>query len=311
MFDLVRRVNLKAVSKKTMESLIYSGAFDCFKEMHRAQYFFTAPGDVASLDKILKFGSVFQSQAAGSANTLFGDLQMPDIIPPKLALCAEWQLIEKLNFEKDVTGMYMSGHPLDDFKFELTHYGISPLSEFIEIKNTVDGIPPSRIFRLAGLVTDGQHRVTKNGKNFGILHMEDFSGKTDFALFSEDYVKFSKYLEKGTIIMLEGGFKQRYNSDNYEFKINRLHLLETVKSSLTKEVKIEIQPSDIKSEMINFLEINLKENPGKTTLKFIIKDFEENMKVGLYTLEKSFTMNDDMAIYLNSRNDIGVTVLTS
>ena len=310
-FDLVRRVNLKAVSKKTMESLIYSGAFDCFKEMHRAQYFFTAPGDVASLDKILKFGSVFQSQAAGSANTLFGDLQMPDIIPPKLALCAEWQLIEKLNFEKDVTGMYMSGHPLDDFKFELTHYGISPLSEFIEIKNTVDGIPPSRIFRLAGLVTDGQHRVTKNGKNFGILHMEDFSGKTDFALFSEDYVKFSKYLEKGTIIMLEGGFKQRYNSDNYEFKINRLHLLETVKSSLTKEVKIEIQPSDIKSEMINFLEINLKENPGKTTLKFIIKDFEENMKVGLYTLEKSFTMNDDMAIYLNSRNDIGVTVLTS
>ena len=205
----------------------------------------------------------------------------------------------------------MSGHPLDDFKFELTHYGISPLSEFLEIKNTVDVVPPSRVFRLAGLVTEGQHRVTKTGKNFGIMHIEDFTGKCDFAMFSEDYVKFSKYLEKGTIVMLEGSFKQRYNSDNYEFKIIKLHLLETVKSSLTKEVKIEIQPGDIKLEMINFLETNVKDNPGKTTLKFLIKDFEDKMKVGLYTLEKSFTMNDDMAFYLNNRNDIGVSVLTA
>jgi DNA polymerase-3 subunit alpha len=205
----------------------------------------------------------------------------------------------------------MSGHPLDDFKFELTHYGISPLGEFLEIKNTVDAVPPSRIFRLAGLLTDGQHRVTKTGKNFGIMHIEDFSGKCDFAMFSEDYVKFSKYLEKGTIVMLEGGFKQRYNSDNYEFKINKLHLLETVKSSLTKEVKIEIQPEDIKPEMIDFLESNMKSHPGKTTLKFVIKDFEDKLKISLYTLEKSFTMNDDMAYYLNNRTDIGVSVLTA
>ena len=310
-FDLVRRVNLKAVSKKTLESLIYSGAFDCFKDMHRAQYFFTAPGDVPSLDKIVKFGSVFQSQAAGSANTLFGDLQMPDIVPPKLGQCLPFQLVEKLNFEKEVTGMYMSGHPLDDFKFELTHYGISPLTDYIEIKNIVDAVPPLRTFRLAGLVTDGQHRVTKTGKNFGILHIEDFTGKTDFALFSEDYIKFNKYLEKGAIVMLEGGFKQRYNGETYEFKITKLHLLETVKSTLTKELKIEIQPEDVKKEMIDFLEENIKNNPGKTQIKFLIKDFEDHLRISLYTLEKSFTMNDDMAFYLNNRNDIGVSVLTA
>ena len=310
-FDLVRRVNLKAVSKKTLESLIYSGSFDCFKDMHRAQYFFTPPGDVPSLDKIVKFGSVFQSQAAGSANTLFGDLQMPDIVPPKLGQCLPFQLVEKLNFEKDVTGMYMSGHPLDDFKFELTHYGISPLTDYIEIKNIVDAVPPLRTFRLAGLVTDGQHRVTKTGKNFGILHIEDFTGKTDFALFSEDYIKFNKYLEKGAIVMLEGGFKQRYNGETYEFKITKLHLLETVKSTLTKELKIEIQPEDVKKEMIDFLEENIKNNPGKTQIKFLIKDFEDHLRISLYTLEKSFTMNDDMAFYLNNRNDIGVSVLTA
>ena len=310
-FDLVRRVNLRAVSKKTLESLIYSGALDCFSDMHRAQYFFQAPGDVLSLDKIVKFGSVFQSQAAGSANTLFGDLQMPDIIPPKLAPCSPWQLVEKLDFEKEVTGMYMSGHPLDDFKFELTHYNISRLADFMEIKNAADGIPTSKQFRLAGLVTDGQHRLTKTGKNFGIMHIEDFSGKADFAMFGEDYVKYSNYLDKGTIVMLEGAFKQRYNSDTYEFKISRLNLLETIKPMLTKEVRIEVEPENVNDHFINFIDSNVQSHPGKTTLKFCIKDPLEKWKIGLYTLEKSFTMNDDMASYLNSRDDFDITVLTA
>ena len=310
-FDLVRRVNLRAVSKKTLESLIYSGALDCFADMHRAQYFFQAPGDVVSLDKIVKFGSVFQSQAAGSANTLFGDMEMPDIIPPKLAPCAQWQLVEKLDFEKEVTGMYMSGHPLDDFKFELTHYNISRLADFMEVKNAVDGIPTFKQFRLAGLVTDGQHRLTKTGKNFGIMHIEDFSGKADFAMFGDEYVKYSNYLEKGMIVMLEGAFKQRYNGDSYEFKITKLHLLETVKSSLTKEIKIDAAPETINEEFINFITENVQNHPGKTTLKFCIKDPVENLKIGLYTLEKSFTMNDDMAAFLNTNDEIEVSVLTA
>jgi DNA polymerase III subunit alpha len=310
-FDLVRRVNLRAVSKKTLESLIYSGAFDCFEDMHRAQYFFTAPGDVASLDKIVKFGSIFQSQAAGSANTLFGDLQMPDIVPPKLAQCAPWQLVEKLDFEKDVTGMYMSGHPLDDFKFEMTYYGISRLADFNDIKNAVDTTPPSYTFRLAGLVTDGQHRVTKTGKPFGIMHIEDFSGKSDFALFGEDYVKFSNYLDKGTIVMLEGSFKTRYNSEVYQFNISKLHLLETVKRTLTKEVKIDVAPIDINEAFIDFVEDNVKNNPGNTCIKFQIKDMEEGLRISLFSQEKSFTMNDDMAAYLNSRNDLMVSVMTA
>ena len=309
-FDLVRRVNLKAVTKKTLESLIYSGAFDCFEDMHRAQYFFTAPGDVVSLDKIVKFGSVFQSQAAGSANTLFGDLQMPDIVPPKLAPCATWQLVEKLDFEKDVTGMYMSGHPLDDFKFEMTHYGISRIADFNDIKNAVDTTPPSYTFRLAGLVTNGQHRVTKTGKPFGIMHIEDFSGKSDFALFSEDYVKFSNYLDKGTIVMIEGAFRTRYNSEVYQFNISKLHLLETVKQTLTKEVKLDVQPQDINECFIDFFENNIKNNPGKTQLKFQLRDVEDNWRVNLNTMERSFTMNDDMAAFLDKSNDINVSVMT-
>ncbi len=309
-FDFVKRVSLKAVSKKTLESLIYSGAMDCFTNMHRAQYFYTAPGDVLALDKIVKFGNVYQQQSAGNSNTLFGDMQMPEIIPPKLATCPPWQLVEKLDFEKDVTGMYMSGHPLDDFKFELRYYGISPLVDLIDAKNITEGIPPLRTFRVAGLVTNGQHRVTKTGKPFGILSIEDFTGKTEFALFSEDFVKYNKYFDKGSIIMIEGAFKTRYNSDTYEFKVHKMHLLETVKTLLTKEVKIELTADQIDKKFINFMENNVKQHAGKTALKFCIKDEPNDIKINLYTLEKMITMNDDLAYYLNKRNDLQVSVMT-
>lgn len=310
-FDLVKRVNLRAVSKKSLESLIYSGAFDCFKQMHRAQYFHTPPGDTATLEKIVKFGAVYQSQSASTSNTLFGDLQMPDIVPPKLANCPPWQLIEQLDFEKDVTGMYMSGHPLDNYQFEMSHYNITPISDFLEVKNAVDGTPTSKQFRLAGLVIDAQHRLTKTGKNYGVLFIEDFTGKTDFFLWQEDYVKYLKYFEKGMILMVEGSFREkRYRPGEYEFSFSKLHLLETVKSTLTKQVIIDINPSAISDDFVEFIDQNIKMHPGKSSIKFNITDPDSQHKISMYTLENGFTMNDDMAIFLSNQKDLDVNVLT-
>ncbi|MBS1743513.1 MAG: DNA polymerase III subunit alpha [Bacteroidetes bacterium] len=309
-FDLVKRVNLRSVNKKSLESLIYSGAFDCFKDIHRAQYFFQAPGDVVTLEKIIKFGSIFQSQSASSSNTLFGDLQMPEIMPPKIATCAPWQLVEELDFEKEVTGMYMSGHPLDNFRFELRHYNITPLKEFNDVKEAVGVTPTSRQFRLAGLVIESQHRLTKAGKSFGVLHIEDFSGKAEFMLWSEDYVKYNQYMDKGTVILIEGAFKQRYNSDNYEFRISKLHLLETVKSALTKQVIIDVPPQCINEEFVTFIDKNIQSHPGKTSLRFNISDPFQKNKISLYTLDKGFTMNDEMAIFLDDNKNVEVSVLT-
>ena len=310
-FDLVKRVNLKAVSKKSLESLIYSGTFDCFKDMHRAQYFYTAPGDMPTLDKIVKFGAVYQSNTANTTNTLFGDLQMPDIVPPKLAACPPWQLIEQLDFEKEVTGMYMSGHPLDNFKFELNHYNITPIADFLEVKNAVGSTPISKSFRLAGLVVDAQHRLTKTGKNYGVLFIEDFTGKTDFFLWQEDYVKYLNYLEKGMIIMVEGGFREkRYKQGEYEFNFTKLHLLETVKSTLTKQLIIETEPEFIDEQFINFMDNNIKDNPGKSSIKFNIHDKFKDHKVSMYTIENGFKMNDELAVYLNEHSYMDVNVLT-
>ena len=310
-YDLAKRVNHRNANKKSLESLVYSGAFDCFKDITRAQYFFQPPGDMQGLEKILKFGSVFQSQSANTANTLFGDLQMPDIIPPKLAICEPWPLIVQLDFEKDVTGMYISGHPLDNYKFEIQHYNISPLADFNEFKLTVNTHANSAMgFRLAGLIVDIQHRLTKKGKKFAVLSVEDYSGKTEFMLWSEDCVKYNNYLEKGLIVMIEGAFRQRYDGQPFEFGLNKLHLLDTVKSILTKQVIIDVEPQFINKEMVEFIDANIKANPGKTSLKFNIIDKRNNLKVGMYSLEKSMTMNDDLAFYLNENKDIEVYLVT-
>ena len=310
-YDFAKRINQRSANKKSLESLVYSGAFDCFEDISRAQYFFQAPGDMQGLEKILKFGSIIQAQSANSTNTLFGDLQMPEIVPPKLAVCEPWPLAVQLDYEKDVTGMYMSGHPLDNYKFEMRHYNITPLSDYVEFKATVNENPnPAKQFRLAGLVVDVQHRLTKAGKNFAILGIEDYNGKAEFFLWSEDYVKYNNYLEKGLILLVEGGFRQRYNGQSYDFNINKLHLLDTVKSTLTKQVIIDVEPQFINEEMVEFIDSNVKANPGKTSIKFNVIDNRHNYKVGMYSLEKSVTMNDDLASYLNENKDIDVSVVT-
>ena len=310
-YDLAKRVNHRAANKKSLESLVYSGAFDCFKDITRAQYFYQAPGDSQGLDKVLKFGSIYQAQNANASNTLFGDLQMPDIVPPKMAICEPWPLAVQLDHEKEVTGMYMSGHPLDNYKFEMKHYSITPLADYNEFKAAVNAHPnPAKQFRVAGLVIDAQHRLTKAGKNFGILTIEDYSGKSEFMLWSEDYVRYTNYLEKGMIVLVEGGFRPRYNTDQFEFRLAKIHLLETVKTILTRQVVIDVQPQFINTDFVAFIERNIKSNPGKSSIKFNISDTRNNYKVGMYSLENGFTMNDEMAVFLNENPDVEVNVVT-
>ena len=311
-FDFVKRVLTKSVNKKSMESLAYSGAFDCFPAFHRAQYFRIADGErVTGLEKIIAYGQQQQSMNHGTTNTLFGDLPGAMTVPtPKIPNAEPWTLTELLNYEKEVTGMFMSGHPLDHFKFELKHYEITNIADFNEAKDAIALQPnPGRMWRVAGLVTDVQHRVTKTGKNFGSFVMEDYSGKTEYVLWSEDYVKFQNYLEKGQNILLNGFFRNRFNQPNvFEFKINTMSLLETVKQNLTRTVEISMHPSALNASMLQFLEKNWKSNPGKSTLKFNVYEPKENLRISMYTIEKGFLMNEEMADFLMNNPDVDVRV---
>jgi DNA polymerase-3 subunit alpha len=308
-FDLAKRCNLRNVGKRSLESLVYSGAFDTFTEIHRAQFFHQPPGDLSGIEKIIRFGNTYQTQSKTSSNTLFGDMQMPEIIPPKLPTCEPWSLIQQLDYEKDVTGMYMSGHPLDNYRFELKNYGIIPLDEFNQIQTNIQTQPYTRPLRIAGLVVQTQHRLTKTGKKFGITHLEDYTGKTEIAFWNEDYVRFLNYLESGTIVLIEGSFRTRYNSERYEFKISKLHLLDTIKKTMTRQLVLNIEPQFVDQDLVTFMHSNLQRNPGESTLRFNILDPGQSKPLSLSTLDKGFTMNDELIEFLNNNAHIQVSVM--
>lgn len=310
-FDLVKRVNLRALNKKSMESLAYSGAFDCWPEYHRAQYFGTAKDSTATgFDIVVQFGQRYQAQLQTTANSLFGNMIQMDIPTPQLPKIAPWTLTEKLDHEKDVTGIFMSGHPLDHFKFELKHFGFTNIADFNEVKEAPQLSPKkNKPFKLAGLVVDAQHRVTKTGRNFGSLSIEDFTGKTELMLWSDDYVKFQNYLEKGKNVLVQGEFKTRFNSEQYEFKVTSINMLDTAKAAYTKQLIVDVNAQAITPQFVNFIDKNIKANPGKSTLKFNISDPLQHIKIGLYTLEKGFTMNDEMVDFIEENKDLEVSVV--
>lgn len=312
-FDMIKRINQRTVNKKTIESLIYAGAFDCFPEFHRAQYFYQVPGEPKNgIERIIAWGQSQQTITAGSTNTLFGDLPSVMEVPqPKLPPCEPWTLTELLDYEKEVTGMFMSGHPLDHFRFEMKHYGITTLQDFNEIKDAVKlQANPGRTIKLAGLVTDAQHRVTKTGRNFGSFVIEDFSGKSEFLLWSDDYVRFSNYLEKGKNLFLTGHFKNRWGKEGeFEFKVVSVILLESIKQILTKQLILNIEARHISAPMIEFLENNFRNHKGRCSVKFQIRDPRTQYKAALFARENGFEMNEELAHFLEQSPEIDVQVI--
>ena len=312
-FDFVKRVNLRAVNKKSMESLIYGGAFDNFNELHRAQYFHQPNGDVANLEKIMKFGQVCQSQTATSANTLFGDIELPPIEPPKLPNCHEWELITKLDYEKEVTGMFMSGHPLDNYRFEFTNYGIMPVPEFDEILQTVRGdksfTPPNCNYRIAGIVKEASHRQTKTGNNYGVVKLEDKNGVMELFVFGQSYLKYNHFLSTGSYLNIEGKFGKRFSTSPWEFQIHHISLLSQLKVDATKSVSLFIPIKDVNEQLIDFLSDNRAANPGKSSLKInILKDAEGKEAISLQTQQADFSINDSFIDFIYNNEHIGVYV---
>lgn len=312
-FDFIKRINQRTVNKKTLESLAFAGAFDCFAEFHRAQYFYIPEGETANgLERVMRYGQMISSQNASTANTLFGDLPITmEIPPPRLPECAHWPLTIQLDHEKEVTGMFLSGHPLDHYRFEMRHYGISPVADFNEFKEAIRLHPnPGRPFRLIGLVALAQHKIAKSGNKYGSFIIEDYSGKTELMLFSEDYLRLSPLLQQGSTVFITGYFKQRFNKEEFEFKINSVSLAETMKRNLTRQLTIEAHPKDLTGDMVRFIENNVNVHPGKATLKFTLSEPKNKMKISLVSMNGGFEMNEEMIQFLENKPELEVQVLT-
>jgi DNA polymerase III subunit alpha len=309
-FDFIKRVNQRTVNKRTLESLVYAGAFDEFPVLHRAQYFCVPEGETQTgLEKMTKFAAIVQAQSVNSSNTLFGDLPaVLDIKPPHIPNCPHWSLTEQLDKEKEVTGIYLSGHPLDHYKFEIKHYGITPVQEFNEVKESQTLASAGKSYKILALVSVANHRISRQGNKFGSFTLEDYTGKTEIVLFGDDYVRYNQYLQQGHAVFITGSFKQRFAKSEYEFKLATIALAENVKRQLTKQLQLEVDVRNLHRDTVDFLAENLKQFPGNSSLRVIVSEPKNNLKANLVTLDSGFELNTDLIHFLEGKPEIDVQV---
>ncbi len=302
-FDFIKRINQRTVNKKALENLVYAGAFDCFNEMHRAQYFHIGKGEAKSnLEKISLFGNQYQSSKLNDTNTLFGDTVNQFVPPPKLADCERWSQPEMLKHEKAVTGMFMSGHPLDAFQFEFAYYNILSIADFKEIESSINDSPFPPVVRIAGMVVKGEHRLTKHGKDYGVMVIEDFTDTYELRLFGETYIHYKNYMEPGTKVVILATFAQRFKGSSFEIKILNLSLLDSLKKSVTKVIEITVPATDITSATLENLIALIANNPGKTQLRFNIYSTEDQISTNLSTPDDNgISVSDELTDFLRKQ----------
>jgi len=276
-FDLTKRIDLKAANKKTFESLALAGGFDSLGEVHRAQYFHAENGEAPFLEKALRFGANHQESENSSQASLFGGETAVEIPEPEIPQCEEWSRMEKLSKEREVVGIYLSGHPLDDFRFELKHYCNARVRDLQHM--------PAQLkrgeMRMAGIVTEAQHRVSKNGKPFGILAVEGYEENHRFFLFSDDYIKFKSYLTTGWFLFIKGQVQERRWGDELEFKISGIELLSDVREKLTSCLTVQVEYRAIDEKLLDVLDILKKEKAGSCKLEVKLLDIEQKRSVML------------------------------
>ncbi|MDZ4809290.1 MAG: OB-fold nucleic acid binding domain-containing protein, partial [Bacteroidota bacterium] len=185
------------------------------------------------------------------------------------------------------------------------------IADFNEFKDEIKMQPnPGRPFRLVALVADAQHRIARSGNKYGNFIIEDYSGKTEFPLFSEDYMRLTPILQQGSTVLINGYFKPRYNKDEFEFKVMSVSLAETMKRNMTKQVTIEAHPQDINAAMVAFVEKNVNSYRGSSTLKFVLTEPKNKMRISLVTTGNGFEMNEEMIHFLEKNPELEVQVQT-
>ncbi len=277
--DFATRVNLRAVNKRSFEALAMAGAFDCFNDSHRAQFFYRQnTDDSIFLEKIIKHCSAIQERQNSAQASLFGDSDEIRIPAIELPACEPWSKIQQLKHEKEVTGFYMSGHPLDDYKNEINHFCDIKIGDLLEdLKKH-----KNRNVTFAGIVTMAASRFTKGGQPFGTFQLEDFEDSIQMALFSEDYLKMRHFLVEGNYLLLKARIQNRYNLENHlEIKITGISLLAEAFKNNTREITVLLDSAKVDKDSIQELKTLIVENKGNIPLRIKLFERTENKVIEL------------------------------
>ncbi|MFN4234467.1 MAG: DNA polymerase III subunit alpha [Bacteroidia bacterium] len=326
-FDVVKRVNLRTANKKTFESLVYAGAFDSFEKINRATYF-AIDGETTFLEKAIRFGAKFQEGETSAQASLFDMNEEVELPEPNIPTVEDWGTLQKLKFEKEVVGFYISGHPLDDYRFEIKHFCNTNLKDLKKIsdiikefevqnqsnENSIEAQQKKNIesvyekikkkisslstdeadeynnllplltqeISFAGIITDIAHRITKNGKPFGSITIEDYFDSYQIMLFGEDYLKFKHFMEINQFLYIRGKFEKRFkNTEQLEFKVLNIQILSDVRDSKVKQVHLQIDLKEISSNFIeNLIEV-ITSNKGDCNVKLSVIDSSERLKIDM------------------------------
>ena len=303
-FDFVERLNLTTVNKKNIEALANAGAFDGFGHMHRAQFFagYSATDETSFIEYLIRYGNRYQVDKSSNQNSLFGSIPGGvEIKKPDVPQCEHFSTLEKLKREKDLIGIFLSAHPLDDFKLELKFFINTPLKTLENIDSMT-----GRDFTCGGMVTNCRKGTSKNGNPYAFLMLEDFSGSYEFSFFGKDYIDHAAFLEKGRFIMIKGKIQpKRGNQPGNELKIQHISLLQEVRDKMVTSVTLKIPLEAITDEMIAELtDLTLNEQSGKVILKFSIIDQESRSNVTLLSRTTRINLTNEMYRFIEEHEYI-------
>ncbi len=297
------------VNRKSMEALVNSGAFDSFG-ISRSQYFLAGKNGLQYLDDLMSYGQVTRQNAEDDAASLFGDAEELKIEKPEPpALTIEPDILEVLQREKDVVGMYLSDHPLKKYEFELENFTNCKMAELGDLIADCDKNRQTAQVALAGLVTSVETKISRNGKPFAKVNVEDFSGIYEFAFFGKDYENFMNYLHEHTAIYIEGEICEKYflkpeeitagKKAPYTFKVKKISLLGNVAEDRLTGFAIEMLANDITPDLRHKLVHLVKEYSGKIPLSMIVFDPVTNYIVEFISRKYHITVSADFILQLN------------
>ena len=287
-FDVTKRINLRYCNKKAFEGLALGGAFDSFKSVHRAQYFAEENGKTF-LSNAIKFGANHQESLNSSQVSLFGEDSGVATPAPTIPQVPEWSSIQKLNKEKEVVGIYISGHPLDDYKVDIDSFCTGTIHNIINLNNY-----QGREFVIAAIITECEHRHTRKGDPFGTILIEDYNDATKLFFFQEDYGKFKTFMSEGSFIYLTGKVQPKRWGNEFEFKVSKIDFLSNMRTQMTQALKIKVSINDINYRFIEDIEKVFLQHEGKYPIKFNVFDTINNMDVILPSRFVRIDINDQL-----------------
>ena len=279
-FDLAKRVDLRAANKKAFENLALAGGFDSFTATHRAQYFHEEGDNITFLEKAIKYGAKFQENENSSQISMFGETSEVQIAEPIVPPCEDWSTMEKLAKEKEVVGIYISGHPLDDYKFEMDYFCKDKLEALKNLE-----IHVNKNLAFGGIITNVQHRVAKNGKGWASFVLEGYDENYEFRIFGEEYLKFRHFLIQNNFtylkVLVKEGWADKETGKKGEprLQFQLVQYLQDVLPTFAKKLIITINVADLQNDLIEKLHTIFQENKGDNPVTFEVEEIQKIKKM--------------------------------